>query len=85
MQGDRVSCLPGLPDDRSQCVHWDYIISGTMRVHSFDGSRDYAPGEAYYWERGHNLEGVIDTEYIEITRSEEYDALMAHWKRVMAG
>ena len=75
----------GLPDDRCQCAHWGYIISGTMRVHSSDGSRDYAAGEVYYWEPGHNLEAVTAAEYIEITRSEEYDALMAHCKRVMAG
>ena len=75
----------GLPDDRCQCAHWGYIISGTMRVHSADGSRDYAAGETYYWEPGHNLEAVTDAEYIEITRSDEYDALMAHCKRVMAG
>ena len=29
----------GLPDDRCQCAHWGYIVSGTMRVHSADGSR----------------------------------------------
>ena len=26
-----------------------------------------------------------DAEYLEITRAEDYDALMAHCKRVMAG
>lgn len=75
----------GLPDDRCQCAHWGYIISGTMRVHSADGVRDYEPGETYYWEPGHNLEAVTDAEYVEITRSEDYDALMAHCKRIMSG
>ena len=42
-------------------------------------------GETYYWAPGHNLEAVTDAEYIEITRSEDYDALMEHCKRVMAG
>src|SRR4051794_19645621 len=55
-----------------------YIISGTMRVHRADGSRDYEAGETYFWKPGHNLEAVSDAEYIEITRSGEYDALMAH-------
>ena len=41
-------------------------------------------GETYYWAPGHNLEAVTDAEYIEITRSEDYDALMAHCKRVLA-
>ena len=75
----------GLPDDRCQCGHWGYIISGTMRVHSAEGARDYEAGEIYYWEPGHNLEAVEDAEYLEITKSADYDALMAHCKRVMAG
>ena len=75
----------GLPDDRCQCAHWGYIISGTMRVHSADGARDYDAGESYYWPPGHNLEAVTDTEYLELTKSEEYDELMAHCHRVLAG
>ena len=75
----------GLPDDRCQCAHWGYIISGTMRVHRADGARDYEAGEVYHWEPGHNLEAVTDAEYVEITRSEDYDALMAHCTRVMSG
>jgi hypothetical protein len=73
----------GLPEDRCQCAHWGYIITGTMRVHSADGARDYVAGETYYWKPGHNLEAVSDTEYLEITRSEEYDGLMAHCRAVM--
>jgi hypothetical protein len=56
-----------------------------MRVHGADGARDYEAGETYYWEPGHNLEAVTEAEYVEITRSEDYDALMAHCKRVMSG
>lgn len=74
----------GLPDDRCQCAHWGYVISGTMRVHSADGARDFESGETYYWEPGHNLEAVTDAEYVEITGSEDYDALMTHCKRVMS-
>ena len=54
-----------------------------MRVHSADGARDYDAGESYYWAAGHNLEAVTDTEYLEITKTEEYDDLMAHCARVM--
>jgi hypothetical protein len=75
----------GLHDDRCQCAHWGYIITGTMRVHSADGSRDYVAGETYYWPPGHNLEAVTDAEYLEITRSQDYDGLMDHCRTVMAG
>ena len=73
----------GLPDDRCQCAHWGYIMRGTMRVHAADGTHDYAAGEMYYWEPGHNLEAITDAEYLEITKSEAYDGLMAHCRRVM--
>ena len=82
---DRTPGVVGLPDDRCQCAHWGYIISGTMRVYGADGSRDYSAGETYYWAPGHNLEAVTDAEYLEITRSEEYDHLMKHCRAVMAG
>jgi hypothetical protein len=75
----------GLPGDRCQCAHWGYNIRGTMRVHGADGARDYVAGEMYHWPPGHNLEAVADAEYLEISRSEDYDALMAHCKSVMAG
>jgi hypothetical protein len=75
----------GLPDDRCQCAHWGYIISGTMRVHGVGGARDYDAGETYYWGPGHNLEAVTNAEYLEITRSGDYDGLMAHCKRAMGG
>lgn len=75
----------GLPDDRCQCAHWGYILSGTMRVHYADGSKDYEAGEVYYWAAGHNLEAVSDADYLEISRSQEYDVLMSHCHRVMAG
>lgn len=79
------SLFAGLPDDRCQCAHWGYIIAGTMRVHGSDGPRDFEARETYYWDPGHNLEAVTDAEYLEITRSEDYDGLMAHCKRVMSG
>jgi hypothetical protein len=75
----------GLPGDRCQCAHWGYIIRGTMRVHGPDGPTDFDAGESYYWPPGHNLEAVTDTEYVEITRSAEYDGLMEHCARVMGG
>jgi hypothetical protein len=74
----------GMPDDRCQCAHWGHIMRGTMRVHSADGARDYEAGESYYWAPGHNLEAVTDAEYLEITRSNEYDSLMEHCRRVIA-
>jgi mannose-6-phosphate isomerase-like protein (cupin superfamily) len=75
----------GLPDDRCQCAHWGYIISGTMRVHGAEGPRDFASGEVYYWPPGHNLEAVTDAEYLKVSHAEKYDHLMTHCHRVLGG
>jgi hypothetical protein len=37
------------------------------------------------WQPGNNLGPVSDAEYLEITNCEDYDALMAHRKRVTGG
>ncbi|HET9164186.1 MAG TPA: hypothetical protein VFN89_12190 [Solirubrobacterales bacterium] len=74
----------GLPEGRCQCAHWGYVISGTMRVRSADGVRDYTAGETYYWAPGHNLEALTDAEYFEISKIEDYDVLTDHVKGVFA-
>jgi len=71
----------GLPNDRCQCAHWGYIIAGTVRVHDPNNTLDYEAGQAYYWEPGHNIEAVIDAEYVEISRAADYDILIAHCRR----
>jgi hypothetical protein len=75
----------GMPDDRCQCAHWGHIVSGAIRVHGADAHRDFVAGDSYYWEPGHNLEAMTDVEYLEISRVDEYDALMAHAHRAARG
>jgi hypothetical protein len=82
---DTHPLFAGLPGDECQCHHWGYMISGTIRVHTASGTRDFEAGETYYWAPGHNLEAITDCEYLEISPTDEYDALMEHCKRVMAG
>jgi hypothetical protein len=83
--GERTDeVFAGLPEGRCQCAHWGYVISGTMRVHSADGSRDYTAGETYYWAPGHNLEALTDAEYFEISKIEDYEVLTDHVKGVFA-
>ncbi|HTU78518.1 MAG TPA: hypothetical protein VMF09_07145 [Solirubrobacteraceae bacterium] len=82
--GKTDELFAGMPDDRCQCAHWGYIISGTIRVNTADGARDYTAGETYYWAPGHNLEVVTDVEYFEISKVEDYDVLMEHCRRGLA-
>ena len=82
---DTHPLFAGMPNDECQCHHWGYMISGTIRVHTGSGTTDYSAGETYYWAPGHNLEAVTACEYLEISPASEYDDLMAHCRRVMAG
>jgi hypothetical protein len=82
---DTRPLFTGLPNDECQCTHWGYMIRGTIRVHTADGSTDYETGETYHWAPGHNLEALTDCEYLELSPADEYDALMAHCERVMSG
>ena len=49
-----------------------------MRVHGPNSATNYETGNSYYWQPAHNLEAVTDTEYLELTPSDNYDTLMAH-------
>jgi hypothetical protein len=82
--GRTEELFAGLPEDRCQCAHWGYIISGTMRVHDAQGAHDYSAGETYHWAPGHNLEAVTDAEYLEISNADDYDVLIAHCRRALA-
>lgn len=45
--------LKGLPDDRCQCPHWGYVISGEMRVRYAGREEIVKAGDAYYLAPGH--------------------------------
>jgi hypothetical protein len=68
----------GLPDDRCQCPHWGYILSGSIRVWTAEGSDVYRAGQAYYWAPGHAPEALEDSEFLEISPTEGVNALYAH-------
>jgi len=50
---DGTSLLKGLLDDRCQCPHWGYVVSGRMTYRYADRDEVYAAGEAYYAPPGH--------------------------------
>ena len=75
---DARPLFKGLPDDLCQCPHWGYIISGTVRVWTANGSDDYRAGQAFYWPPGHAPEALEDAEFLEISPTEGVQALHAH-------
>jgi hypothetical protein len=70
--------LKGLEGDLCQCPHWGYVIKGHLRMHTADGAEEYRAGEAFYWAPGHAPEAVEDTEYIDVSPTEELEHVIAH-------
>jgi hypothetical protein len=67
----------GLPDDRCQCPHWGYVVSGQVTVKYQDGTEILRAGDAYYLRPGHLTELADGTEVIEFSPTEELNKTMA--------
>jgi hypothetical protein len=50
---DATPLLKGLPDDRCQCPHWGYVISGRLHFRFADHEETFETGDAYYLPPGH--------------------------------
>jgi hypothetical protein len=61
----------GLPDDRCQCPHWGYVISGQVTVNYADTTEVLRPGDAYYLRPGHLTVLADETEVVEFSPTEE--------------
>jgi hypothetical protein len=76
---DFTPLLKGLPNDRCECAHWGYILSGSIRVRYGDGSDDFnRAGDLYYWPGGHTAwteEGVV---FIEFSPAEDLAPVLHH-------
>jgi hypothetical protein len=57
----------GLRDDRCQCPHWAYVMSGRLRIHTADGPHEVRAGQAFHVEPGHAPEALEDTEMFEVS------------------
>ena len=50
---DGTPLMKGLPDDRCQCPHWGYVVSGRTTFEYADHKEVYEAGEAFYTPPGH--------------------------------
>src|SRR5437016_5677713 len=57
----------GLPDDRCQCEHWGFIVSGRVRVLYKDHEETLSAGDLYYLSPGHTTVFEEPTEMIEFS------------------
>src|SRR5438105_1270156 len=74
----------GLPDDRCQCEHWGYVVSGQIRVIYKDREETLKAGDAYYMPPGHTTVFEEPTEVVEYSPRGEYLKTMEVAARNMA-
>ena len=73
---DDAPFLKGLPEDRCQCPHWGYLLTGQMTVRYADHEEVIKAGEVYYMAPGHTLLVEAGTTLIEFSPKEEFQKLM---------
>ena len=73
---DTAPIFRGLPDDRCQCAHWGYVVSGRIRLVYADHEEVVAAGDAYHLTPGHTTVFEEDTEVVEFSPRGEYQKTM---------
>jgi hypothetical protein len=68
---DLTPLFKGLPDDRCQCKHMGYVITGRVAFRSAAGEEVFEAGDAYYVGSGHTPVLYAGTEVVEFSPSEE--------------
>lgn len=82
---DGTPLLKGLPDDRCQCPHWGYVLSGRIAFVYADREEEIVAGEAFYTPPGHAP--VIrepGTEFVMFSPAEELKVTEDVMQRNMA-
>jgi hypothetical protein len=69
---DLAPLFAGLPEDRCQCPHMGYVITGKVKFTFSDGSEEvYEAGDAYYAPPGHTPTLYAGTEVVEFSPTAE--------------
>jgi hypothetical protein len=82
---DATPLMKGLPDDRCQCPHWGYVISGRLHFRFADHEEMFEAGDAFYLPPGHvPFSHEPGTEIVQWSPSEELnrtdEAIMRNMK-----
>ena len=70
---DAAPLFQGLPDDRCQCPHWGYVLSGRVDLKFADRDETYEAGDAYFAPPGHTPVFFAGTEIVEFSPSDGLD------------
>jgi hypothetical protein len=87
---DATPLLKGLPDDRCQCPHWGYVISGRLTFRFADHEEVFEAGDAFYAPPGHVPVGnEPGTEIVQFSPAEPLReteaAMMRNMQAMQAG
>lgn len=74
---DDAPLLVGLPNDRCQCPHWGYLLSGRMTVRYADHDEVVEAGEVYYMAPDHSIVVDAGTVLIEFSPKAAFEPVMA--------
>lgn len=74
---DDALLLEGLSNDRCQCPHWGYMLSGRMTVRYDDHEEVVEAGDVYYMAPDHSIEVDAGTVLVEFSPLDEWKELMA--------
>lgn len=69
---DDAWLLKGLPNDRCQCPHWGYLLSGRMTVRYADHDEVVEAGDVYYMAPDHTIAVDAGTVLIEFSPRDEF-------------
>jgi hypothetical protein len=86
---DATPLLKGLPDDRCQCPHWGYVITGRLTMRFADHDEVFEAGDAWYAPPGHApIKHEPGTEIVQFSPTRqlaETQAVMAKNMQAMQG
>ena len=69
---DATPLLKGLPDDRCQCPHWGYVVSGRATFRFGEREEVFEAGEAFYTPPGHvPVQHEPGTEIVQFSPTEQ--------------
>ena len=68
---DGTGLTKGLPDDRCQCPHWGYVLSGTQTYRFADHDEVFTAGDAFYLPPGHSPLAGAGSEFVMFSPSAE--------------
>jgi len=69
---DATPLMKGLLDDRCQCPHWGYVISGKVTFRYADREEVFEAGDACYTPPGHvQVKNEPGTEFVTFSPSDE--------------